>query len=253
MNTELLIIEHQEGAAVIKLNHGVTNAINSELVHELASTLENLTGDDDVLGMVLTSANEKFFSIGLDIPSLYDLPEEAFRAFYQSYNQLCLVILTCPKPIVAAITGHAIAGGYILALCCDYRSVAAGRKFVGLNEIKLGVPVPFVADCTLRRLVGHRIARDIMDSGEFYEPAEALQLGLVDHVVSADEIIGFSTMKVQAIASASLPAFSLIKNNRIRPINAEIQASLLVREEAFIERWYSSDTRHQLEEAMSKF
>lgn len=77
-----------------------------------------------------------------------------------------LALYTLPKPVVAAITGHAIAGGCILALCCDYRFISEGRKLMGLNEVKLGVPVPYLADRVLHALVGTRYAREIIESGE---------------------------------------------------------------------------------------
>jgi enoyl-CoA hydratase/carnithine racemase len=111
MNEEFVTIEHQNQVAILKLNHGVTNAISGDLVLALDS--------------------------------------------------MCLEMLTISKPLVAGIAGHAIAGGCILSLCCDYRFISEGRKLIGLNEIKLGVPVPYVADCILRKLIGHRLARDV--------------------------------------------------------------------------------------------
>jgi len=169
MNEEFVTIEHQNQVAILKLNQGVTNAINGDLVQALDSALKSQAADPAVRGMVLTSSNNKFFSIGLDIPNLFALDEKDFRSFYQSFNRMCLSMLTTSKPLVVGITGHAIAGGCILSLCCDYRFISEGRKLIGLNEIKLGVPVPYVADCILRKLIGHRLARDVMDSGGFLD------------------------------------------------------------------------------------
>ncbi len=253
MNEEFVSIEHQNQIAILKLNREITNAINGDLVLALDSALKSQTADPDVLGMVLTSSNRKFFSIGLDIPNLFALGEEDFRSFYQSYNQMCLGMLTTPKPLVAGIAGHAIAGGCILGLCCDYRFISEGHKLIGLNEIKLGVPVPYVADCILRKLIGHRLARDVMDSGGFLEPEEAYRLGMVDRILPVEEVVSQSVEKARELSSDSLEAFTLIKSSRVHALKREITAQLADREEAFIKCWYSDDARVRLKEAISKY
>ena len=253
MNEEFVSIEHQNQVAILKLNQGVTNAINGDLVIALDSALKSQAANPDVLGMVLTSSNSKFFSIGLDIPNLIDLGEEDFRSFYQSYNQMCLGMLTTPKPLVAGITGHAIAGGCILSLCCDYRFISEGRKLIGLNEIKLGVPVPYVADCILRKLIGHRLARDVMDSGGFLEPEEAQRLGMVDRILPVGEVVPQSIDKARELSSDSMEAFALIKSSRVHALKREITEQLTEREDAFIKCWYSDDARVHLKDAIAKY
>lgn len=253
MNDSFLNIREERGVAVVELSRGVTNAINPKLIIELSSAMRELSQNDLIDGFLLTSSNTKFFSIGLDIPSVYDLSIVKFREFYRSFTDLCLQILSIPKPVIAAITGHAIAGGYILALCCDYRFIAEGRKLVGLNEIKLGVPVPYVADCMLRHLVGYRIARDVMDKGEFFEPSVATKLGLVDQVTTPELLIPASVEEVYNLSAHSPEAYSLIKRNRIEPILDEVKRGLDDRESNFVELWYSESSRHLLREAMAKF
>jgi len=253
MDAEFLIIDQIEDVAIIKLNQGITNPINTRLVLELSIIFENLSGDDNLNAIVLTSANDKFFSIGLDIPTLIELSENDFRIFYRSFNQLCFDLFRVSKPVIAAITGHAIAGACILALCCDYRYIADGRKLMGLNEIKLGLSVPFVADCILRNLIGNRLARDVMDSGELFEPPAAFKMGIVDKISPVDEVLDSALSKAKDIAASSLVAFSLIKKNRITPVSEEIMAHLNDREESFIQCWFSSETQDRLKEAISKF
>ncbi|TET97468.1 MAG: enoyl-CoA hydratase/isomerase family protein [Anaerolineales bacterium] len=253
MDEEFVTIEHQNQVAILKLNRGITNAINGDLVLALDSALKSQAADPDVLGMVLTSSNNKFFSIGLDIPNLFALGEKDFRSFYQSFNQMCLGMLTTSKPLVAGITGHAIAGGCILSLCCDYRFISEGRKLIGLNEIKLGVPVPYVADCILRKLIGYRNARDVMDSGGFLEPEEAQRLGVIDRILPIEEVVSQSIEKARELSSDSLEAFSLIKSSRVHAVEREIAAQLSEREDAFIKCWFSDDARVCLKDAISKY
>ena len=253
MNEEFVTIEHQNQVAILKLNQGVTNAINGDLVQALDSALKSQAADLAVRGMVLTSSNNKFFSIGLDIPNLFALDEKDFRSFYQSFNRMCLSMLTTSKPLVVGITGHAIAGGCILSLCCDYRFISEGRKLIGLNEIKLGVPVPYVADCILRKLIGHRLARDVMDSGGFLEPEEAHRLGMVDRILPVEEVVSQSAEKAGELSSDSLEAFALIKSARVYALEREITAQLAEREDAFIKCWFSEDARMHLKDAISKY
>lgn len=246
-------VESREKIAVLKLNRGVTNPVNLELVNQLARRLSKMREDVNISGIVLTSSNDKFFSIGFDIPDLFDHSKEEFRLFYHSFNQLCMDLYTFPKPIIAAITGHAIAAGCILALCCDYRLIAEGRKLMGLNEIKLGVPVPYPADCILRQLVGSRIAREMLDGGDFYEPQALLRMGMVDEIFPLEKVLDEALEKTGRLASLPPRAFQMIKRNRVETLEKHIKKYLMEKEEIFIDCWYSVEARQRLKEAMKKF
>ncbi len=246
-------VEYRDKAAIVKLNRGVTNALDLDLVAELAKALRQLRHDSNVDSLVLGSANEKFFSIGFDIPGLFGLSRQEFQTFYQAFNRACLDLFSFPKPTVAALTGHAIAGGCILALCCDYRFMAQGRKFMGLNEIKLGVPVPYPADCVLQQLVGAQIAREISYTGEFYQPEKLLEMGMVDQILSLDQVLPKALERAQLLGAMPREAFAMIKRNRVQVVEEQILARLEQKEGLFIERWYSSSAREQLKAAMEKF
>lgn len=246
-------VEYLDQVALVKLDRPVTNALDLELVHELGLALQGVRHDPHVRGLVLASSNDKFFSIGFDIPRLFDLPRKEFQAFYRDFNRVCLDLYTLPRPTVAAITGHATAGGCILALCCDYRFIAEGRKLMGLNEIRLGVPVPYLTDCILRHLVGVRLARDVMDSGEFYPPATSVQMGLVDQVLPLEQVVPAAIEQARSLGAWSQEAFALIKRNRVEGIEAQVLAHLDEKERVFVERWYSAEARARLKEAIDKF
>jgi len=246
-------IADSEGVAVVKLSRGTTNPINLELIHDLSDYLKVTREDTKISGLVLTSANEKFFSIGFDIPGLIDLEEKDFREFYKAFNRLCLDMYIFPKPIVAAITGHAVAGGCIIAICCDYRFISEGKKLMGLNEIKLGVPLPYPADRILRQIVDDRSARRILDTGDFFPPEETLSMGLVDSMMPLDQVISASIDKVKAIFSHSLEAFRMIKHNRTEKIATQIRKVLPEKEQTFIDLWYTLETREKLKAALEKF
>jgi enoyl-CoA hydratase/carnithine racemase len=215
--------------------------------------VSEVKGDEAIEGLVLTSANEKFLSIGFDIPSLLPLPKDEFANFYRAFNQLCMDLYTLPKPTVAAINGHAIAGGCILALCCDVRVIADGRKLIGLNEVKLGVPVPYVSDRILHAMLGARYAREVMELGEFYPPEDALRIGLVDFVLPQDQVVEKAIEQARLLSSAPGEAYALVKANRVEDVMLEILERLEVKQLRFIECWYADAARQPLQEAGSKF
>jgi len=250
---ELIHRRCHDGVTILQLNRAVTNALNPQLVRELAESLKGVRDDSQVRGLVLGSANDKFFSIGFDIPELFDLAEDDFATFFRAFNRLCLDLYTLPKPTVAAITGHAIAGGCILALCCDYRFIAQGRKLMGLNEIQLGVPVPYVADCVMQQVVGARNAREIAYTGQFFAPEALLQMGLVDRVLPLEQVRQQAIEKSEALGALSPAAFATIKRHHVETVEARILKRLTEKERFFVERWYSGEARERLREAMAKF
>lgn len=249
----LVKIETHDTVAEIQLQNGITNAINLDLIVQLSSALSQIAQNDQITGLVLTSSNDKFFSIGFDIPTLYELSVKDFKDFYRSFNHFCLDLYTISKPTQAVITGHAIAGGCIMALCCDYRFIASGHKLMGLNEIKLGVPVPYLADRILQDIVGGKNARVIMETGDFYKPEESLTLGLVDQVVAAEEILNKGREKIHSIEALSSQAYQVIKQNRVEPVRERLERVLDSKMDKFTEYWLSSEARERLTEAMKKF
>ncbi|MGD2089505.1 MAG: enoyl-CoA hydratase/isomerase family protein [Candidatus Aminicenantes bacterium] len=249
----MINLDYQDKVMVVKLNRGVINALNLELVHRLSEAFGKAKNDPDVHGLVLGSSNEKFFCIGFDIPGLYELNQEDFSRFYRAFNNMCLELYTLPKPTTAAITGHATAGGCILAICCDYRLIAEGKKLMGLNEIKLGVPVPYLADCILHSIVGVRYARDIIESGDFYRHEQSLKMGVVDQILPLEQVRSLAVEKVQLLGSINQQAYALIKRNRVETIEAKFLACREEKQEAFIQCWYSLQARQKLKEAIEKF
>ncbi len=249
----MIDIERKGEVAILKLNRSVTNPLNLKFLWVISEKLQEINEDTSTTSIVITSSNDKFFSIGFDIPELYELDRSEMKDFYTTFNRLSMEIFTFPKPSVAAISGHAIAGGCILTLCCDFRIISEGKKFMGLNEIKLGLPVPYPADCILRHLVDTRTARDIMEEGEFYLPEISLELGIVDQVVPLHEVVPRSIEKAKKMGEMPGEAFKIIKANRVENVKASIQKNLAEKEQLFFNRWHSDDAQKLLKEAIAKF
>jgi enoyl-CoA hydratase/carnithine racemase len=246
-------IERHGNVAVLRLRNGVTNPIDLDFVNLISDVLSDVKKDSKIKALVFASGNDKFFSIGFNIPELYGLSREDFTTFYRAFNRLSLEIFTFPKPTIAAITGHAIAGGCVLAICCDHRFIAEGRKLMGLNEVKLGVPVPYPAYVMLEQLVGPRNAYKISSTGDFFEPEKALELGLVDNVLPIGEVMKAALEKVGSLGVMPEDAFEVIKQNSVEDVSAKIIKREDEMERKFIDCWYSEGTRVLLKEAMKKF
>jgi enoyl-CoA hydratase/carnithine racemase len=239
--------------AIARLEENVIHAISPMLVDELASVVEQVRDSDTLRALVLTGEGDKFFSIGFDIPALLLMDRAQMRDFAHRFGRLCLELHVLPKPTFAAITGHATAGGCILALACDYRYIAAGRKLIGLNELPLGVPIPFVADCILRQLVGVVRSREITDRGEFYLPEDAARLGLVDRILPGDELLPQTIAAAAELGARSAAAFATIKHNRVEAVVKAVEVAEAEREDRFLDCWFEPAAQEQLRIAAQRF
>jgi len=245
---------HKEGTvAIVRLAKGITNAIGMQMVNDLRAAVEEVRDDPEARAMLLTSESDRFFSIGLDIPELIEYEKDQFTQFISLFDQLCIEIYTMPKPTVVGLRGHATAGGAILALTGDHRIMTTGRAVMGLNEVRLGVTIPFPSYHMLRDLVGTRIARDVTEVGDLYDPQELLAMGLVDEVVPADQVLFIARELATSLAASPTEAYAAIKANRTEPLVATIMAGLAPKQAEFVDMWYSEAAQAQLEEAMLKF
>ena len=247
---QTVIKEFRDHLAILRLNSGPTNPISSKLVDELSASLVALKGN--ARGMALCGGDE-FFSVGFDLPELLKLDRPAMGNFLERFNQLCLALFTAPFPTVCALSGHAVAGGNILALTCDYRYAASEEKKIGLNELKLGVPVPYLADMMLRHTIGNRYASQMIYSGEFMSFSDAKIIGLIDVVGPPDELEDFTLERVTQIASFQNQAFSAVKANKVEEIKRRYENNCKTKNEMFLDCWFSDPAQKNLLEASMKF
>lgn len=243
-------IEQRDNVAVLKFDSGVTHPVGSDLVNDLSSALGEIA--DSAGGMVLTGG-EKFFSIGLNLPELVALDRSGMSDFWRRFIGVTQELYSLPMVTVAAIGGHAPAAGTVFALACDFRVSAEGKKMLGLNEIKLGIPVPYITDQILRQVAGDRVATDMLYSGKFIMPAEALQVGVVDEVHPQEAVLERAIEKAASIASYERAAFAAIKATRTEEICAKYQQNAARVNEAFLDCWFSDTTQKLLAEAVEKF
>ncbi len=236
--------------AILRLNNGVTNTIDMELLEELSEALPMIR--NGFRGMVLTGG-EKFFSMGFDLSVLVDFSRTEMSDFIHKFDDIVMDLFTLPLPTCCAISGHATAGGAILALTGDYRFAAMGKKLIGLSGIKLGAPVPYLADLMLRQIVGDRSATEMLYGGEYMVMSEAKNIGLVDEVMVQKELEERAVEKISRIAEFSQAAFSAIKANRVEEVKARYETNHKSKNELFLDCWLSDTARELIKKASEKF
>lgn len=245
-----IITEVQEDIAVLILNSGTTNPITPDLVQDLLTALGTIK--NEVKGLVLCGG-AKFFSIGFDLPLIIHFDRKEMSDFWYGVNDLFFKLYTIPLPTVCVLSGHAVAGGNVIALTCDYRLSDSDTRKMGLNEIKLGVPAPYLADMMLRQIVGDRSATQMLYSGDFITFSQAEKMGLIDEICSPETMMSEAMEKVSDLSEYPLPAFSAIKSNRTEEIQNRYEKNGHTRNEIFLDCWFSGPTRKLLEAACEKF
>jgi enoyl-CoA hydratase/carnithine racemase len=243
-------LEAHDAVAVLRLNNGVTNAISPELVDDVATAVNRIKSEFN--GMVL-AGGEKFFCIGLDLPALLELDQPDMTEFYVRFNQVVLDLYTLPMPTACAINGHATAGGAIFALSSDFRFTSSGRRLIGLNEVKIGVPTPYLADLILRQVIGDRCATELMFSGEFIESQQAQKIGLIDDVFEPEDLEKKAIAKIAKLAALPPSGITVVKNNRIEAVRSRYEEMRSADADWFLDCWFNPAVRELLKEAAKKF
>jgi enoyl-CoA hydratase len=239
------VIEFEEGGAVttLRMARGKVNALNLELVGALCDALDRLEGSAARAG-VLTGQGS-VFGAGVDLPALVEGGPEYVRRFVPLLQRGFERLATFPKPLVAAVNGHAIAGGAILMLACDQRLLARGTARVGLTEIRVGVEFPAWALEVARFATPPQHFPTLICTGRTWPPEEALARGLVDELVEPEQLLGRARAVAEELAALPPATFAATKLAVRRPMIEAARRQAALTDEALLERWCAPETlRH---------
>lgn len=243
-------VEPRGEIALLRLEAGKANAFGRALIARLSVLLDEVVGSD-ARGLVITGY-ERFFSAGLALPELIELPRPEMRAFIRSFDDLMARIFALPMPVVAAINGHAIAGGCVLALQADERHMADARCKIGLSEAQLGLGLPAIVMESLRAAVPVGSLRKLALEGALVEPAEALALGLVDRVVAPGELESGAVERARELASVPAAGFAQIKLALRAPYQTRVRTIEETESERWLDTWFDGETQGRLRDAVSR-
>jgi 3,2-trans-enoyl-CoA isomerase len=246
---EFVKLSKKNNIAVVELARGKVNAINQPVVEQLDSCFEALAEDDEVRSIILTGRG-KFFSFGFDIPEFMGFSKDSFAVFLTKFTNFYLDVFVFPKPIIAALNGHTIAGGCMLATACDHRIMVTGKARVSLNEITFGSSVFFGSVEILKYCVGAKNAQSILYSGTMYQAEEALRLGLIDMIVPEEALLEKAEEVAIDFGGKDDKAFASIKRLLRKPVEQRIREKEKESIRDFINIWYSEKTRENLRKIM---
>ncbi len=206
-----LVQSETRGAVrIVSMNHPKANTITEALVSELAAEFDRARDDDAVRAVVLASACEGYFSVGLDVREVFDYDRARMARFWVAFVELYEGIFNFPKPVIAALNGHTFAGGIILALACDVRVMARGAHGLGVSGINLGLALPRGVMNMAINAVGHGHARRLFLTGETITPETAHTMGLVHDLVDAGETLDRACRRAEDLGGKSPDAFRKI-------------------------------------------
>jgi Delta3-Delta2-enoyl-CoA isomerase len=227
--------------AQVLLKRGKVNAINEQLVDEIAGCLSRAAADPEIRAVILTGEGS-FFSFGFDIPEFLGYSRESFSSFLKRFTSLYAYMFTYPKPLVAALNGHAVAGGCMIALACDYRIMVSGKARISLNEITFGSTVFAGSVEMLQFVIGAKNAQAVLHDGAMYSAETASQLGMIDQISCNDKLMDDARDVAKRLAAKDAAAYRSIKDL----LRAAVADDMAKKEDEsvqeFVRIWYSENT-----------
>lgn len=202
--------EQHDSVTVLRIEHGKVQALDCELCNELADTFEQVDSWDHTRAVVLVGTGGAF-SAGVDLKRVLDGGAAYTDQFLPALDRALGALFRCPKPVVAALNGHAIAGGYALACAADIRIMARGKGRVGMPELAVGVPFPWIALEVVRLATPVEHLQELLYLGETYNADDALARGLVDEALEPDALLRRALEVAQRLARVQPAAFALTK------------------------------------------
>ena len=255
MTTHVQTLDHGR-IRELRLARPPVNALDPALCRALITTLDAAVADG--VDAVVLSGAPGIFSAGLDVPHLMALGQDrqALHAGWGAFFGAARSLAALRIPVVAALTGHAPAGGCVLSLCCDYRVMARSPNpakpfMIGMNETQVGLAVPEGAQQLMRRVIGPYRAERLLVSGSMVAADEALRIGLVDTVVEVDQVVPhalewlgslLALPRTPMLLTRSLARADLVR--ALQPENLDL--------ERFVEGWYDADTQAGLRALLAR-
>ncbi len=237
------IIEHGR-IRELRLNRPPANALTPELLVELMSQVK--TASRQGVRALVLSGVPGMFSAGLDIPRLLKLNRLEIAALWKTLYDAIGALACSTIPICAAVSGHAPAGGTVLAIFCDWRIAAEGPFKIGLSEVLVGLPLPPIILHALRRLVGPNQSGRLAVRGLLLSPQEALQVGLVDETVPAEEVVARAIQWSEDLLTIPHVAMAYTRQQARADLVALFARDLTSEIEEVGEAWWHPDTQARL-------
>jgi enoyl-CoA hydratase len=245
---DLVDVQRSGAVARVVMHRKGNNSIADDLMQEVSAAFKELGEDQSVRAVVLASEYEKYFSVGADLMSMASIDRSSPDAAAQiagvmkRMNAHFSAIEACPKPVIAAINGHALGGGSELALCCDYRiMVEDGRSRIGQTESSLGIIPGAGGTQRLPRLIGKARAMRYLIESTRLSAREAEAVGWVDKAVPPEEFQAAVDELAGRLAKAATVAIAMIKDAVLRGYDLPLEQALEIESQNFARASLTND------------
>lgn len=237
-----------EGIVTLRLAHGKASAMDLELCDELARQVEACS---DAAAVILTGSGS-IFSAGVDLFRILNDGDKYTARFLPALERTIRALFTLERPVVAAVNGHAIAGGCVLAAGCDIRLLAQGGARIGVPELLVGVPFPAIVLEVMRFAVAPHRLQEVVYTGGTFGGEDALARGLVDEIVPADALMSRAMDLAKRLADIPREAFAQAKRQMRAPALAAADAFASRDADATARQWRSEETRERIARYMER-
>lgn len=248
MGYETLTLEREERFAVITLNRPPANAISEALVHDLNAALASVETDDAVRAVIVTGAGDKIFCAGADLGSAFT---GDVRDFIRFGNGVLRRIERFPKPVIAALNGHALGGGCEIAMACHFRLLKETAR-MGQTESNLGIIPGYGGTQRLPRLIGRTKALEFLILGTQVPAAECLRLGLVNRLCKEGETLAEAKALARQLAGRPPIATRLLIEAVDEGLEAPIDQALEIETRAFLRTLRTEDASEGIQAFFAK-
>jgi enoyl-CoA hydratase/carnithine racemase len=249
MPFETLRLEREDTSAVITLNRPPANAISEQLVKDLAAALASVERDDGVRAVIVTGAGDRIFCAGADLGSAFAGGDMA--AFIRFGNGVLRRIERFPKPVIAAMNGHALGGGCEIAMACHFRLLKETAR-MGQTETNLGIIPGFGGTQRMPRLIGRTKALEFMMLGTQVSAPECLALGLVNRLTKEGETLADAKALARQIAQRPPVATRLLIEAVDDGLDAPIDQALEIETRAFLQTLRTEDAAEGIQAFFAK-
>ncbi|MDM5247953.1 enoyl-CoA hydratase-related protein [Lysinibacillus sp. G4S2] len=246
-----LLVEVENNIATITINRPPVNPLNTQVFNELSDVFSKLDEEDDVRAIVLTGSGEKAFVAGADISEMAGLDLVGINKMNKVSRSVFTQIENSTKPVIAALNGMALGGGLELALVCDLRISTEKAKFA-FPEVGLGIIPGGGGTQRLPKIVGQGIAKELLYFGEMFDAVRALELGIVNKVVPAEEVIPVAKEWSKKLAQKPPVALQMVKQAVNAGSNTDIESGLIIEAACFGNAFSTEDRKEGLNAFVEK-
>ncbi len=226
--------EDRGPVAVIRMDHGKANALDVELIGAVGDALHDIEQAGSHSAVVLTGTGA-IFSAGVDLFRFLEGGESYLEQFFDAMVRSFRALFTFPRPLVAAVNGHAIAGGAVMVAAADYRIMSMGKGKIGVPELRVGIPFPVAAIEILRFAASTRHLQELVYLGRAYAVEQAHEVGLIDEIAEPADLLDHALDVAQSLGSMPPARFGITKRqlraptlDRIERLSPKIDPEVLL-------------------------